>query len=355
VIAEYGWQLGNSYPEALLALARMWRCWLRQPEEWRPQTHNARRQFSSLARHLFAAWPVPAFLDSVWFRGQSPAAQRQQGWFVHVGRGENIRTADLPLTYTKRMAHYFMQAPSDLSVEGALRFGQILALGGNGEIARAVIATRLGTEFEAEEFWSTVLAWFAAHPLLDTARIGPIIDYLHNQKFVPHDYLVAPGAVERRGPPQPNLSMKGRTPESLLKQVEAWHGTLARTSQPPAEWRPAGIAGFEFIEGSQDSGNWKRWLLTELLSTKALFAEGRTMKHCVASYARSCAAGVCSIWTLEVDTGEGRRKVLTVEVNNRTRVICQARGKCNALPGDKHRGLLARWAALAGLTLAKYV
>ena len=95
--------------------------------------------------------------------------------------------------------------------------------------------------------------------------------------------------------------------------------------------------------------------LAQLLSTKALVAEGRTMKHCVASYAHSCASGMCSIWTLEVETFEGRTKVLTIEVQTGMKLIYQARGKCNMLPGDKHRGILGRWAEQAGLQLAKHV
>jgi hypothetical protein len=109
------------------------------------------------------------------------------------------------------------------------------------------------------------------------------------------------------------------------------------------------------FEGGERGGNLKIWTITELLSTKALVAEGRKMKHCVATYAHSCASGGCSIWTLEVETFEGRSKILTVEVLNAPRLICQARGKCNMLPGEKHRGILRRWAEQAGLSLAKYV
>ena len=55
-----------------------------------------------------------------------------------------------------------------------------------------------------------------------------------------------------------------------------------------------------------------------------MVAEGRAMKHCVATYAHSCASGACSIWALEVETFEGRTKALTVEVQNVARMICQA-------------------------------
>lgn len=355
VIGQYGWQAGNTFVDGLLAMARHSRNWIRPVAAWKPQTHNTRRQFASLARHLFAAWPVPAFMDSVWFLGNGGSAVQQQEWFLHVGRGQNIRTADLPMPYTKRMAHEFMLAPADLTVEAALRWGQIRGLGGSERLARAVIGTRLGTSFQHDDFWVTVLQFFIANPMLDLVHIGPILDYIEQERFVSQDVFVAPGVIERRGPPQPNFTMKGRTPASLLRQVEAWHRTLAKVDQPKAEWPRSGIESFEFVEGAERGGNLRIWTITELLSTKALVAEGRKMKHCVATYAHSCGSGASSIWTLEAETFEGRTKILTVEVRNATRLICQARGKCNMLPGEKHRGILRRWAEQAGLSLAGYV
>jgi hypothetical protein len=355
VIPHYGRGDANTFVGGLLALAQHAQDWLRPPGDWKPRTHNSHRQFSSLARHLLAHWPVPTFMDSVWFKGFADEALRHQRWFLHIGRGENIRTADLPLPYTKRMAHHFLQAPADFTVEAALRWGQIHGLGGDARLARAVSATRLGSDFAHEEFWVTVLRFFIANPMLDVAHIGPILDYIHQQRFVAQEVFVAPGVRERRGPPQPNFTMKGRTPASLLRQVEAWHRTLARVQQPQAEWPASGIKGFTFVEGSERGGSLKVWTITELRDTRALVAEGRLMKHCVASYASSCARGDCSIWALEVETFEGRAKVLTVEVRNSLKLICQARGKCNALPAEKHRGILRRWAEQAGLQLASCV
>jgi PcfJ-like protein len=141
---------------------------------------------------------------------------------------------------------------------------------------------------------------------------------------------------------------ESRTREKL------WPRTLAKTKQASADWPRSGIDAFEFIEGTERGGNLKICTITELLSTKALCAEGREMKHCVARYARSCASRACSIWTLEVTTFEGHAKILTVEVRNVARLICQARGKCNMLPSSKHLSVLRRWAEQAGLSLAKY-
>jgi hypothetical protein len=253
------------------------------------------------------------------------------------------------------MAHHFLQAPDDFTVSAALRWGQIIGLGGNERLVRAVVATRLGEHFGHEEFWATVLRFFVAHPLLDLAQIGPIVDFIHNERFVGQEVFVAPGRIEQQGPPQPNFTMKGRTPESLLRQVGTWHRSLANTHQTRMEWAPSGIDRFRFVEGTERSGKVKVWTITELLSAKALSAEGRTMKHCVASYAHSCATRLKSIWTLEVDSFEGRAKLLTIEVLNSSRSIVQARGKCNILPTQKILTIVRRWAAQSGLTVSNYV
>lgn len=355
VISAHGRIDGNSYIAALIALARHRTDWIRPLDEWKPRSHNVRNQFASLVRHLLARYPIPAFMDAAWFKGESLNANQQRQWFIHLGRGENIRTADLPLAYTKRMSHHFMQAPGGLTVEAALRWGQIHALGGNAALVQAVVATDLGKGFQHDEFWATVLQFFIANPMLDRSHVGPIVDYIQHLKFKSGDTVIVHGRIERQPPAQPNFTMKGRTAEALLRQVERWHEILAKKDQPRAEWLASGISGFEFIEGSEKGENLRVWTLTELLSSKALTAEGRAMKHCVASYARSCAYGATSIWALEVESIEGRRKVLTVEVNRRTRTICQARGKCNVAPGEKHRGILRRWAEQAQLTLANDV
>ena len=85
-------------------------------------------------------------MDSVWFLGNGRGAVQQHEWFLQVGRGQNIRTADLPLPYMKRMAHHFMQAPADFTVEAALRWGQIHGLGGD---ARCRWAEKAGLRLAA--------------------------------------------------------------------------------------------------------------------------------------------------------------------------------------------------------------
>jgi hypothetical protein len=61
------------YVEGLIRLHERRGQWIRDPLEWRPTSHNARRQFSSLARHLLARYDVPVFLDAAWLRGDRGA------------------------------------------------------------------------------------------------------------------------------------------------------------------------------------------------------------------------------------------------------------------------------------------
>lgn len=348
-------QGASSYAEALFALCRHADSWRRPVESWRRRTHNASRQFPSLARHLYAEWPLPAFLDHAWFES-GRAGLEQQRWFRHLGRGGSVRALELPLAYNKRMAHHFLLAPDHYSIPAALRFGQILGLGGSARLAEAVRGTRLVESFEHDDFWKTVLTFLILHPQLRAVHVGPVVDYLHDQRFEERELLLPSGRVELEPPPQPRLSMRGRSPERLLRQVDEWHGALGQIGrQTERRFEPSGFRWLRLEEGSEREGSCRRWILRELLSTRELVEEGRAQRHCVASYGRYRAGRDCSIWTLEKIQDGRRQKVLTIEVRSHDRVICQARGKCNANPTAEARRILRQWADREGLEIASYV
>lgn len=328
------------YPfvDGLLTLCRRYRSWIRTPREWRARSHNARRQFASLSRYLVSRYPVPAFLDAAWLR-RDDDAERYREWFLRIGAGENLRHADAPIPLTNRIVHHFLRAPEHYSVEQALRWGQIHALGGDRVLVQAVVATRLGARFEHEEFWADVLGFFVRNPQLDRVHVGPVVDYLHDQRFVAQDVFVARGVRRRLPPPQPNLSMKGRSAPALLRQVERWHRSLARGSSGTG-WERSGIGELDFETGVRGK-NLRVWRIRELLSSAELRREGAVMRHCVASYAGSCAAGSCSIWTLELWSFDGVQKRQTIEVSP-NRVIVQCRGRFNKPPNAQERQILTR-------------
>lgn len=337
----------DRHAQALLGLALRHARWVRPPEAWVRPSRNARRQLASLLRHTLATWPVPAFFDHAWLDGELV----QQGWWIHVASGQNLRTAEgLPFPLTKKAAHHALEAPADLSVGAALRRGQVLALGGDARAAHGVLATRLGRELgQHEDFWETVLRWFVQHPLLDPAQYGPIVDYVREQRFV-----TPPGQA---APAQPNLCMKGRDPAALLRAVETWHRRLGRARPGvPGAWAPHPRVGEWSHTAKLLDGREVEHAIVQLLTTDDLVVEGRRMSHCVASYAWSCARGDVSIWSLRRIEADGVwTPLVTIELDHRTNDVVQAKAARNEPPSRAAWALVERWVREHRLGVSRWV
>lgn len=339
--------------KGITALIKDREYWIRNIFDWSPESHNAKHQFFELSRYLLAKYSVPEFMDTAYIEDN----KQHQEWFRHIGEGKNIRTMDnIPITLTKKMAHYFMTAPTNYPIAGALRWGQIHALGGNARLANALLETRLIRDFNDDAFWLSVIKFLNNNPMLDTVYINPIIDYIWNQKYEPQIIFVERGVAEEQPPAQPNFSMRGRTINSLLKDVDRWHVQLGRQRKGGNfQWEKSPIPDFQFIEGSEKSKNMKIWRIEELLSSAELIDEGRKMNHCVATYAHSCHKDKCSIWAMSIQQEDCREKCLTIEINKKNNTICQVRGKRNRLASTQEKDIIKRWANQEGLSLASYI
>ena len=338
----------------LFAVALHHADWLQPIETWLPAKQNAWPLFASLAQHLLARYPVPAFMTSVWFDQPHGLILPQHGWYKHLGRGQNIRTTPLPLRLTRAMAHLFGQAPHHYTAIGALRWAQVRGLGGCEPLARAVVGTRLGKALENEGFWESVLHFFVNNPSLDLAHVGPIVDFLQHQKFEWKEGVSLEGVFGKQPPPCPDYSVTGCTVASILDRVEEWHKELGQSAYRQAfSWRHSPCKDFQLIEGSEALGNMRVWSITELLTSRALFLEGRAMRHCVATYADRCFRRQTSIWSMQVENQRGLHRVLTIEVDLPNRTICQVRGKCNRLPQTREREVMENWVASEGLKVAE--
>ena len=334
-ISRLGEQEGNTFVEGVIALAGQYRDWLRPVEKWRPESRNPRRQFGSLARHLLARYEVPLFMDTAWFRGDREEGRQQQEWFKHVGVGKNIRTADIPLQLSKMMAHHFLEAPAHCTIEEALRWGQIVGQGGDICLAEAVIETRLGSSFADEEFWEKVILFLVGNRMLDPMWVKPIVDYIYMRKYERQEVALPGGQVEHRDPPEPNFSMKSRSIPKLLRRVEEWNAQLRKEAKMRRrEWKNSGLGEFSCAEEEERTGGVLYWTIQELLSTRELNEEGKAMRHCVGSYSNRCNKGQMSIWSVQVEEEPNEpRRVMTIAIDNKRRIITQARGRCNALHG----------------------
>ena len=324
----------NTLTDGLIDLARHHASWQRPPRTWRPDSRHQTTQFHQLARHLLARYDVPAFMDIVWFLGDGEQARTQQGWFVHIGTGGNIRTAThLPLHLTKRMAHHFLQAPPESTVGEALRWGQIIGQGGDPELVSAVVQSRLGRSFENEEFWSTVISFLVRQRGLDLSWVSSIVDYLHHRKFETQQIPQPDGSTRGAPPPEPNLSMKSRSLPKLLGQVGRWRGNVAATP-PPFSRREAmrrrRFGHFDYEDVDESTGRTIRWTIHELTTPRSLAVEGEAMSHCAGDYRDRL--GQISVWSMQAQEGECIQRILTISIDIEKRLVTQVAGRFNTIP-----------------------
>lgn len=332
--------------DGLLALVEHRKGWLRPVEEWEPSASTPLPLFSSLAHHLLADYPVPPVLLSAWFGGTDWQARRRQRWFHHAGMGWSLRTAGFPIRLSKRMAHEFARAPVHFPIEFALRWAQVRGLGGSDELARAVASTRLGEDFDNDEFWTSLIHLFLNTPRMDLARVGAIVDYLHDRKFEPEWVIVGDETEITLEPPQPDLTIKGRTVASLTRGADEWR---ARRRPEKARRRLFRWERSAFGEYRREGEGGLAWTVREILDSDELAAEGAAMQHCVATYTDGCARRRSTIWSLGSESSEGRRRLVTIEVDPEARRVVQASMKCNEAPDEPCMAIMKEWAMQEGL------
>lgn len=331
VVSAFGNQQGNTFLEAILKIYEYKLFWVSTPESWNPTSHNSIKQFLSLVSHLFCKYKVPTFLFSAWLSNDSNEIDS----FICLAQGDNFKKAGFKVNFNKKQSYLFLKAPDSYTVPQALRFGQVLGLGGDKRLVEAINSTDIGFD----EFWDALVIIFINNPMLDRYQIGPIIDYIKSQKF----------GID---PPHSNFCLKGRTAESLLRQTEVWHSRLIKERPKNyLEWKSTGILPFEKIEGTEGFKSYKVWKIVELLNSKELTKEGSDQKHCVSSYSRSASVGRVSIWSLRQTNLNNSENTVTIEINPINKSIVQARMKYNKMPDEKLLQLITEWASKEGLSV----
>ena len=352
---------GNSYKNkvvnAMFNIARFRLYWARDIDLWKANKDATNESnIISLVRHLFAIYETPVFLEKYWLEEswlEDPKVEvnrQYQEWYVNLGKGENLRTQKgLPITITKKIAHHIVKAPPTYSVNNAIRWGQIHNMGGNSTHVVTINNTPLGNDFSNDDFWLTVIKFFIDNPFLDTFQYRNVYDFINAQKFV--------NAIDRQAPPpQPNFSMKGREPNTLMLQVERWHQEMAARRpirnydyiRKYEKWNSSGIKGLVYKKGSDT------FYIVELLTSEELWEEGSAMHHCVGSYSSMCGSGEIAIFSLYVEREEKdeiiKERMATIEVRINERKIIQARKSCNAALNSEDSSIISMWKGKARIS-----
>lgn len=351
---EVPWLLSDIFLEGIVALASRYEAWVRAPETWWATRSAPLPQFASLAEHLYAMRPVPMFMNSAWLQRRSRSAGTRQQWYIQLGQGRDIHEVDIPIKCTPRMSRFFALAPHHFSPEQALRWAQVRGLGGDKDLAHAVIDTRLGWDLEHVDFWESVIRFLIKYAPLDAQKVASIIAYLQQRKFGVELRRPGRSASVSIRPEEPDLCMKGRKLMPLLRAVRRWKKRSEWVPSPPPamRWPSAGFAGLEVFETGTGRLPMRMWLVEEILDSTVLRWEGRQMRNCVFSYRYKCLKGCSSIWSLKLLDEMGTHYVLTIEVDIRKRMIIQAKGQRNAKCGSKPRQVMELWARERGLVIA---
>jgi len=337
--------------EALVNLSRFTRAHVRTMTSWSGCGASWRAAVNALVHHLLSQYRVPAFLAAAWYATDQHADAKRR-WFIAHARGASFRSLWLPIRLTRKMEHIFLGSADHLEIDYALRRAELLGLGANATLAAAVLATRPARDLGHGEFWRSMWLFLIANRhALEREQVGPLIDFVNAVRHERVAVETASGTILRE-PPQPEFSLKGRTPESLLRLMDDWHRTLGVVtgglSWEPSRWRPLAVE----VSQEDPAAEPAFWELTELTSSAQLRAEGAALQHCVASYGHLCWRGTSRIWSLRRRRGLGARSVVTIEVDTLRRTIVQARGFRNRRASGKALGIVQTWAAREGLRLS---
>lgn len=314
--------------------------WLREVEDWVPKGKGNGTRYRSLCEHLFAKYPMPAFLWTAFENDDHPPPGKQKlaRCVIRIAQGEGlfklIKEGVFPgPPMTRRVIHDFMSTPdsNNTTFMRALRRAQIRAHGGTILMYEAWCRSEQGATLQRDEtFWDTVVRWVCRNPMLDLCELPNLVDYIVHRKGQDNEF-----------------SMKGRSVLAMLRGMREWHHDLANARDVKnTAFEPSGFkSGTWYTQKPKSEGEGKYcWTFHEILSSRELAAEGRFMHHCVYSYTYSIANGHCSIWSMQRD-GE---RMLTIEVRPRgmdgSGTIVQARGKCNRQSTAQEMVVMKEWA-----------
>ena len=334
---------GPRWVEALVRLAGLRARFRRSAELWRPRRPDAEGQLAHLMRLLLCDYPLPRCWDEAVTDGRFEPV-----WFADVAQGVSLRRAGLPVVLNRRAAHALTVAGDDeRSLVAAWRRAQVIGAGGDASLAEAVAAAPLARELTRHEaYWPAVFGALARVAFLPGQRVAPLLGYVGS--LLDRDELPA---------------LDGRAVMTLLDASADWHerqtlrqrrrdravqAAARQRARPvtlavPERWVGSGLGGFV---GHGDPR--RRPEIVELLTRRQLQDEGVAMSHCAGSYAAACAAGTVAIFSLRT----GGRRLLTIEVRPRYRLIVQARGAGNRPATDGELDVIRAWARARNLSLS---
>jgi len=306
--------------------------WIRSADSW---TGKGK---SSLINHLFVKYPVPDFLIVAWGKFQAAAEEKfkWQRWLIILGQGGSLKL--VPGKTLRKMQQYLFEVPwhelpeTQPSPGIACLYAEVRRIGGDVCIwkwltqhpAFAIDPTEvLDENFHA--FWFETVNWIIRHR---DQLLEEICEKVLDWSIHEITRLTAIGM---------KFTWKGRTFEATCRSSHEFQRRII--------FAGGYYAQYTSLKWQSHSWDWSitegesEWKIRELTSGVELVYEGKAMRHCVASYARRCAAGFSSIFSLT----RNEQPSLTLEINPGTSTLIEARGKRNRAATSEEQQIVNLW------------
>ena len=160
---------------------------VRDPGAWRPKlkTRDPGRLQLAAARHLYARYPVPAFLERIWLDSDGMAADEvllRKRWYVAAAGGGSLFKAGAGEWLSRKEVHGFLHAPDGLGFTEAFWWAIALGSTEDGGIAARIARSKIARSPRGEiAFWREAARFFCANPV-PLNEIDDLCDFLATRR-----------------------------------------------------------------------------------------------------------------------------------------------------------------------------
>lgn len=297
------------------------------------------KQLVEAVRFAFGKYSVAQALTNVWRSNEGNWNLRKfddesknllkadlRLWYICVATGGSLYKEHAKPFLSKKEVHYFINCNYDIRPNQALCYAVAKAVAEKDEGICLKISRSKLQEKTLDDFWKSVIRFFAQNPTITLNQVNDLADYLDNRRRENAQFSIA-----------------GHSLAALLKRMDDWHRDLQRAKAiGNHQWTGFDMPDDQF-ETLDEMGNTIVWKFHQILNTKELAAEGNRMRHCVFSYKSGCIDGRLSIWSLtKTDLFNGTSPKVTIELR-KGGWIAQARGLANRATRADENNVIRMW------------
>lgn len=352
-ILQYPRPLFNGYTVYLRILEILFELeTCRSFDTWvRPKSKDGVVIFKSIFYHLFVKYKIPNCLDKVLKDYcYSSQAMFQFGLLNHMVKGKGLHHfPKLLFKVNSKVNHHFFNAPVQLNVAKAIWWATLRGKQVPYSLALKMVheLSDIGVYTQWYEWLDELIFFLNRFNDISEKDLKSVMEFFIAQKSG-NTCVNISGVQEPIDvvPLYPNFQLKGRSVASVLRFCEEWkkYINLIKATGSGGDFQPSKVQPFRLHHGKT------LVLIKQIKNVKSLIKEGKTMSHCVATYAGECASGQSSIWMMKLHLPTKKiKKALTIEILEKEKTINEALGKCNRSATDLENKWLEAWAEREGL------